>query len=210
MEINLKIGFIGLGNMGAPMAINLDKGGNKVLGFDADNSINLREITMMSCIPSLLGEVDVVFTMLPSGLIVKDIITEFIDNFKTNSILIDCSTIDVKTTKELSETLHKNNEIYMLDAPVSGAVQGAKSGELTFMVGGNRDVFEKVKFLFTYMVNRAVFCGKTGSGQSAKICNNMILGVTMIATCESFALADKLGLDRAAMFEVVSTLSGSS
>ena len=210
MEINLKIGFIGLGNMGAPMAINLAKGGNEVFGFDEDNSINLREITMMSCIPSLLEEVDVVFTMLPSGLIVRDIITKFIDNFKTNSILIDCSTIDVKTTKELSETLHKNNEIYMLDAPVSGGVHGAKSGELTFMVGGNRDVFEKVKFLFTYMGNRAVYCGKTGSGQSAKICNNMILGVTMIATCESFVLADKLGLDREAMFEVVSTSSGCS
>ena len=139
MEINLKIGFIGLGNMGAPMAINLAKGGNEVFGFDADNSINLREVTMMSSIPSLLEEVAVVFTMLPSGLIVKDIITEFIDNFNTNSILIDCSTIDVKTTKELSETLHKNNGIYMLDAPVSGGVQGAGSGELTFMVGGNRD-----------------------------------------------------------------------
>ena len=210
MEINLKIGFIGLGNMGAPMAINLAKGGNDVFGFDADNSINLKEVTMMSSIPSLLEEVEVVFTMLPSGLIVKDIITEFIDNFKPNSILIDCSTIDVKTTKELSETLHKNNQIYMLDAPVSGGVQGAKSGELTFMVGGNRDEFEQVKFLFTYMGNRAVYCGKTGSGQSAKICNNMILGVTMIATCESFALADKLGLDREAMFELVFTSSGCS
>ena len=122
MEINLKIGFIGLGNMGAPMAINLAKGGNEVFGFDADNSINLREVTMMPSIPSLLEEVEVVFTMLPSGLIVKDIITEFIDNFNTNSILIDCSTIDVKTTKELSEALHKNNEIYMLDSPVSGGV----------------------------------------------------------------------------------------
>ncbi|MGI9358389.1 MAG: NAD(P)-binding domain-containing protein, partial [Paracoccaceae bacterium] len=89
----MKIGFIGLGNMGAPMAINLAKGGNEVFGFDADNSINLREVTMMSSIPSLLEEVAVVFTMLPSGLIVKDIITEFIDNFNTNSILIDCSTI---------------------------------------------------------------------------------------------------------------------
>ena len=93
--------------MGVPMAINLAKSGNKFFGFDADNSTKLREITTMSCIPSLLEEVDVVFTMLPSGLIVKDIITKFIDNCKINSILIDCSTIDVKTTKELSETLHK-------------------------------------------------------------------------------------------------------
>jgi 3-hydroxyisobutyrate dehydrogenase len=210
MEINLKIGFIGLGNMGAPMAINLAKGGNEVFGFDTDNSINLPAVTMMSCIPSLLKEVEVVFTMLPSGLIVKDIINKYSNNFNAKSILIDCSTIDVKTTKKLSETLQKNNEIYMLDAPVSGGVQGAKSGELTFMVGGNRDVFEKVNFLFKCMGNRTVYCGKTGSGQSAKICNNMILGVTMIATCESFALADRLGLDREAMFEVVSTSSGYS
>jgi len=95
----------------------------------------------------------------------------------------------------------------MLDAPVSGGVQGAKSGELTFMVGGKIDVFEKVKFFFTYMVNRAIYCGKTGSGQSAKMFNNMILGVPMIATCELFALADRLGPDREVMFEVVSISS---
>ena len=209
METNLKVGFIGLGNMGAPMAINLAKGGNEVFGFDTDRSIKLPEVIMTSCIPSLLKEVDVIFTMLPSGLIVKDIINQFLGDFSAKSILIDCSTIDVKTTKELCKTLHKE-DVYMLDAPVSGGVQGAKSGSLTFMIGGNKGVFKKVKFLFEYMGNRAVYCGNTGSGQSAKICNNMILGATMIATCESFALADKLGLDRKAMFEVVSTSSGYS
>jgi len=209
MEINLKVGFIGLGNMGAPMALNLAKGGNEVFGFDTNSSIKLPGINMTTCIPSLLKEVDVVFTMLPSGLIVKEIINEFIGDFNAKSTLVDCSTIDVKTTKELCKILHEK-DIYMLDAPVSGGVQGAKSGSLTFMVGGSNGVFEKFKFLFEYMGNRAVYCGKTGSGQSAKICNNMILGVTMIATCESFALADKLGLDRKAMFEVVSTSSGHS
>ncbi len=209
MEINLKVGFIGLGNMGAPMALNLAKGGNAVFGFDTDSSIKIPEITMTPCIPSLLKKVDVVFTMLPSGLIVKDIVNEFIGEFSAKSTLIDCSTIDVKTTKELCKILHKN-DIFMLDAPVSGGVKGANSGSLTFMVGGNNELFERFKFLFDYMGNRAVYCGKTGSGQSAKICNNMILGVTMIATCESFALADKLGLDRKAMFEVVSTSSGDS
>ena len=209
MEINLKIAFIGLGNMGASMALNLAKGGNEVFGFDTDSSIKLPELTMTSCIPSLLKEVDVVFTMLPSGLIVKDIINEFIGDFSAKNTLIDCSTIDVKTTKEVCKTLHKKH-IFMLDAPVSGGVQGAMSGNLTFMVGGNNGVFEKFKYLFKYMGNRAVYCGKTGSGQAAKICNNMILGATMIATCESFALADKLGLDRKAMFEVVSTSSGYS
>ena len=209
MEINLKIGFIGLGNMGAPMAKNLAKNGLDVLGFDTDNSIKLPEITMMPSIPAILNEVDIVFTMLPSGLVLKDIVTEFINNFNAESTLIDCSTIDVKTTKEVCKTLG-NKKIRMLDAPVSGGVQGAKSGSLTFMVGGSRDDFDKLRFLFEYMGSRSVYCGKNGSGQTAKICNNMILGVTMIATCEAFALADKLELDREAMFDVVSTSSGYS
>ena len=209
MEINLKIGFIGLGNMGAPMAKNLARNGLDVLGFDTDNSIKLPEITMMPSIPTLLNEVDIVFTMLPSGLIVKEIVNEFINNFNPKSTLIDCSTIDVKTTKEVCKTLG-NKKIRMLDAPVSGGVQGAKSGSLTFMVGGSRDDFDKLRFLFEYMGSRSVYCGKNGSGQTAKICNNMILGVTMIATCEAFALADKLELDREAMFDVVSTSSGYS
>ena len=209
MEINLKIGFIGLGNMGAPMATNLAKNGLDVLGYDTDNSIKLPEITMMPSIPTLLNEVDIVFTMLPSGLIVKEIVNEFINNFNPKSTLIDCSTIDVKTTKEVCKTLG-NKKIRMLDAPVSGGVQGAKSGSLTFMVGGSRDDFDKLRFLFEYMGSRSVYCGKNGSGQTAKICNNMILGVTMIATCEAFALADRLELDREAMFDVVSTSSGYS
>ena len=209
MEINLKIGFIGLGNMGAPMAKNLAKNGLDVLGFDTDNSIKLPEITMMPSIPAILNEVDIVFTMLPSGLVVKDIVTEFINNFNAESTLIDCSTIDVKTTKEVCQTLG-NKKVHMLDAPVSGGVQGAKSGNLTFMVGGSRNDFDKLRFLFEYMGSRSVYCGKNGSGQTAKICNNMILGVTMIATCEAFALADKLELDREAMFDVVSNSSGYS
>ena len=209
MEINLKIGFIGLGNMGAPMAKNLANNGLDVLGFDTDNSIKLPEITMMPSIPAILNEVDIVFTMLPSGLVVKDIVTEFINNFNAESTLIDCSTIDVKTTKEVYQTLG-NKKVHMLDAPVSGGVQGAKSGSLTFMVGGSRNDFDKLRFLFEYMGSRSVYCGKNGSGQTAKICNNMILGVTMIATCEAFALADKLELDREAMFDVVSTSSGYS
>ena len=209
MEINLKIGFIGLGNMGAPMAKNLAKNGLDVLGFDTDNSIKLPEITMMPSIPAILNEVDIVFTMLPSGLVLKDIVTEFINNFNAESTLIDCSTIDVKTTKEVYQTLG-NKKVHMLDAPVSGGVQGAKSGSLTFMVGGSRNDFDKLRFLFEYMGSRSVYCGKNGSGQTAKICNNMILGVTMIATCEAFALADKLELDREAMFDVVSTSSGYS
>ena len=209
MEINLKIGFIGLGNMGAPMAENLARNGLDVLGFDTDNSIKLPEITMMPSIPKLLTEVDIIFTMLPSGLVVKEIVNEFINNFNPKSTLIDCSTIDVKTTKEVCQILGNKN-IHMLDAPVSGGVQGAKSGSLTFMVGGSRDDFDKLRFLFEYMGSRSVYCGKNGSGQTAKICNNMILGVTMIATCEAFALADKLELDREAMFDVVSTSSGYS
>tara|TARA_B100001057_G_scaffold81400_1_gene76880 strand:- start:1004 stop:1522 length:519 start_codon:yes stop_codon:yes gene_type:complete len=166
--------------MGAPMALILVKGGNKVYGFDTDGSIKLPELIMTSWIPSLLKEIDVVFTMLPSGLIVKEIIHQFIGDLSAKSTLLDCSTIDVKTTKDLCKILHKR-DIYMLDAPVSGSVQGAKSGSLTFMVGGSTRIFEKFQFLFYYICNRAVYCGETGSGQSAKICNNMILLATMIA-----------------------------
>ena len=167
MEINLKIGFIGLGNMGAPMAKNLAKNGLDVLGFDTDNSIKLPEITMMPSIPAILNEVDIVFTMLPSGLVLKDIVTEFINNFNAESTLIDCSTIDVKTTKEVCQTL-SNKKVHMLDAPVSGGVQGAKSGSLTFMVGGSRNDFDKLRFLFGYMGRDLFIAVKTEVGKLQK------------------------------------------
>ena len=204
----MRIGFIGLGNMGAPMAYNLAKAGHTVLGFDTHNlKVEMVEIVLSArdCVES----VDVVITMLPNGEILKSVADETIQYMKEGSIFLDCSTVDVASAKIVAE-IAKNHMIVPLDAPVSGGIVGAKKGTLTFMVGGADEGFIKVKELFDIMGQKAVHCGESGNGQSAKICNNMILGATMIATCEAFALADKLGLDRQAMFDVVSTSSGYS
>ncbi len=152
---------------------------------------------------------EIVITMLPNGKILKLVADETIQYMKDGSIFLDCSTVDVESAKSVAE-IAKNHLVVPLDAPVSGGIGGAKEGTLTFMVGGPDEGFRKVKELFDIMGQKAVHCGESGSGQSAKICNNMILGATMIATCEAFALADKLGLDRKAMFDVVSTSSGYS
>ena len=204
----MRIGFIGLGNMGAPMAHNLAKAGHTVLGFDTHNlKVEMVEIVLSArdCVES----VDVVITMLPNGEILKSVADETIQYMKEGSIFLDCSTVDVASAKIVAE-IAKNHMIVPLDAPVSGGIGGAKKGTLTFMVGGADEGFIKAKELFDIMGQKAVHCGESGNGQSAKICNNMILGATMIATCEAFALADKLGLDRQAMFDVVSTSSGYS
>ena len=152
---------------------------------------------------------EVVITMLPNGKILKSVADETIQYMKEGSIFLDCSTVDVASAKSVAE-IAKNHAVIPLDAPVSGGIGGAKEGTLTFMVGGPDEGFIKVSELFEIMGQKAVHCGDSGNGQSAKICNNMILGATMIATCEAFALADKLGLEREAMFDVVSTSSGYS
>ena len=204
----MRIGFIGLGNMGAPMAHNLAKAGHTVLGFDTHN-LKVEMVEIMLSARDCVESVDVVITMLPNGEILKSVADETIQYMKEGSIFLDCSTVDVTSAKIVAE-IAKNHMIVPLDAPVSGGIGGAKKGTLTFMVGGADEGFIKAKELFDIMGQKAVHCGKSGNGQSAKICNNMILGATMIATCEAFALADKLGLDRQAMFDVVSTSSGYS
>ena len=204
----MQIGFIGLGNMGAPMAHNLAKAGHTVLGFDTQNlKVELVEVvqTARDCVETA----EVVITMLPNGKILKSVADETIQYMKDGSIFLDCSTVDVASAKSVAE-IAKNHAVIPLDAPVSGGIGGAKEGTLTFMVGGPDEGFIKVNELFDIMGQKAVHCGDSGNGQSAKICNNMILGATMIVTCEAFALADKLGLDRQAMFDVVSTSSGYS
>ena len=204
----MRIGFIGLGNMGAPMAYNLAKAGHTVLGFDTQTlTVEMVEITQTP--RDCAEKAEVVITMLPNGKILKSVADETIQYMKEGSIFLDCSTVDVTSAKSVAE-IAKNHTVIPLDAPVSGGIGGAKEGTLTFMVGGPDEGFIKVKELFDIMGQKAVHCGVSGNGQSAKICNNMILGATMIATCEAFALADKLGLDRQAMFDVVSTSSGYS
>ena len=204
----MKIGFIGLGNMGAHMAHNLAKAGHTVLGFDTQ----VVKIEMVEIVPTTrdcVETAEVVITMLPNGEILKSVANETIKYMKQGSVFLDCSTVDVASAKSVAE-ISKNHKIIPVDAPVSGGIGGAQEGTLTFMVGGPNEGFIKAKELFDIMGQKAVHCGGSGNGQSAKICNNMILGATMIATCEAFALADKLGLDRQAMFDVVSTSSGYS
>ncbi|SFA76281.1 3-hydroxyisobutyrate dehydrogenase [Poseidonocella pacifica] len=204
----MKIGFIGLGNMGSPMAANLAAAGHEVIGFDPAGVRAEGVGTAQSAAEAIKGA-DVALTMLPSGTILRDVATDIIPAMDPGAVFIDCSTVEVDTARDLAEVCGAAG-LFSLDAPVSGGTAGATSGTLTFMVGGPEQAFEKARPLLEIMGARAIHCGPAGAGQAAKICNNMILGATMIATCEAFALADKLGLEQQAMFDVVSTSSGSS
>jgi len=204
----MKIGFIGLGNMGGPMAANLAKAGHEVAGFDLAAPMPEGVVKAASAAEAAQGA-DVVITMLPNGAILRAVADEVIPAMTAGAVFCDCSTVDVESARAVAAQAQAAG-LGALDAPVSGGVGGATAGTLTFMVGGSAEAFDKVKPLFDVMGQKAVHCGAAGAGQAAKICNNMILGVTMIATCEAFALADKLGLDRQKMFDVVSTSSGYS
>ncbi len=204
----MKIGFIGLGNMGGPMAANLAAAGHEVTGFDmADVAID--GVTMADTAGQAATGVDAVITMLPNGAILQAVAQEIIPAMSAGAALIDCSTVDVESARKVAAQA-VDAGLLPVDAPVSGGVGGASGGTLTFMAGGSADAFAKADPLFDIMGQKAVHCGDAGAGQAAKICNNMILGVTMVATCEAFALADKLGLSREKMFDVVSTSSGYS
>ncbi|WP_338113514.1 3-hydroxyisobutyrate dehydrogenase [Pacificoceanicola onchidii] len=204
----MKIGFIGLGNMGGPMAANLLKEGHSVTGFDVAGVTVDGAATASSAAEAAAGA-DVVITMLPNGAILRAVADEVIPAMSAGAVLLDCSTVDVDSARAVADQAAAKG-LGALDAPVSGGIGGASGGTLTFMVGGSDEAFAKAKPLFDIMGQKAVHCGPSGNGQAAKICNNMILGITMIGTCEAFALADKLGLDRQAMFDVVSTSSGYS
>ena len=204
----MKVGFIGLGNMGAPMAANLAKAGHEVTGFDLAAPCPEGVIPAASAAEAAAGR-EVVITMLPDGQILRAVADEIIPAMDRGAVFLDCSTVDVESARAVAEQA-RTAGLEPLDAPVSGGVGGAQAGTLTFMAGGSEEGFARVAPLFEVMGQKAVHCGASGAGQAAKICNNMILGVTMIATCEAFALADKLGLDRRKMHEVVSTSSGYS
>ena len=203
-----KIGFIGLGNMGAPMAANLAKAGYSVTGYDVAGN-TAEGVTAARNLESAVAGMDVVITMLPNGSILRQGAAQALPLMERGSLFMDCSTVDVESAKNPSQAA-EDAGILAIDAPVSGGIGGASAGTLTFMAGGSAEAFAIAKPLFDIMGQKAVHCGDAGAGQAAKICNNMILGVTMIATCEAFALADKLGLDRRKMFDVVSTSSGYS
>ena len=204
----MHIGFIGLGNMGAPMAANLAAAGHTVSGFDTVD-VTADGVTQVATAEDAARDADVVITMLPNGSILRAVAAQIIPVMQSGTGFVDCSTVDVDSARVVAADAAAAG-LLPVDAPVSGGVGGAAAGTLTFMAGGSEAAFAKAEPLFEIMGQKAVHCGEAGAGQAAKICNNMILGVTMIATCEAFALADKLGLDRQKMFDVVSTSSGYS
>jgi 3-hydroxyisobutyrate dehydrogenase len=203
----MKIGFIGLGNMGAPMAANLIKAGHEVTGFDVAGVTVEGAANAASAAEAASGQ-DAVITMLPNGEILRSVYAEIVPAGTKGSVFIDCSTVDVDSARAAHEMAVANG-LLSVDAPVSGGVGGAAAGTLTFMAGGSDEAFSRAAPLFEIMGQKAVHCGAAGAGQSAKICNNMLLGISMIGTCEAFALAEKLGLSAQSLFDVVSTSSGS-
>ncbi|APG47170.1 3-hydroxyisobutyrate dehydrogenase [Phaeobacter porticola] len=204
----MNIGFIGLGNMGGPMAANLAKAGHDVTGFDMAD-VSIEGVTMAASAAEAATDAEVVITMLPNGQILRAVADDVIPAMSAGATLVDCSTVDVDSARAVADQAGSANLMFV-DAPVSGGIGGASGGTLTFMAGGSSAAFAAAEPLFDIMGQKAVHCGEAGAGQAAKICNNMILGITMIGTCEAFALADKLGLDRQKMFDVVSTSSGYS
>jgi 3-hydroxyisobutyrate dehydrogenase len=205
------IGFIGLGNMGAPMAANLVKSGERVLGFDvvaASREASAKDgVQIVGSAPATVENADVVITMLPAGEHVLSVWNDVAPLARQGTLFIDCSTIDVASARK-AHAVAAAYGIGTLDAPVSGGVGGAKAATLTFMVGGSAHAFARGKPVLERMGKRVIHCGQAGNGQVAKICNNMILGVSMIAVSEAFVLGEKLGLSHQALFDVASASSG--
>src|SRR6201998_244357 len=205
------IAFIGLGNMGGPMAANLVKAGHKVVAFDlVEASRNQAKADGAAIAESAGGSVkgaDVVVTMLPAGKHVLSVWNEVVPAMGKGALIIDCSTIDVESAKQ-AHALAAKHGVGSVDAPVSGGTGGAKGATLTFMCGGEDKAFAAAKPVLEKMGKKIVHCGGAGAGQAAKICNNMILGISMIAVSEGFSLAEKLGLSHQALFVVPSTSSG--
>ena len=205
------IAFIGLGNMGGPMAANLVKAGYAVRGSDLSPAC--REVaagagvTLADDAKSAVAGADVIITMLPSGAIVRAVWSDLVPAAKAGALMIDCSTIDVDTARAVAE-LAQTAGMDTIDAPVSGGTGGATAGTLTFMVGGSDAAFARAQEILQHMGKKIVHCGPAGAGQAAKICNNMILGITMAGVAEAFVLGEKLGLSHQALFDVASTSSG--
>ena len=201
------IGFIGLGNMGAPMAANLAAAGHAVTGFDVTN-VSIDGVTLADSAVTATEGQDVVVTMLPNGVILQAVYKDIVPAAKAGALLIDCSTVDVDSAKKAHNAASAAG-LLSVDAPVSGGVGGAAAGTLTFMAGGSDASIAAANPILDVMGGKIVHCGDGGAGQMAKICNNMVLGISMIGVCEAFNMADKLGLSREAMYDVVSTSSGS-
>lgn len=208
------IAFIGLGNMGSGMCANLAKAGHDVRAFDLSADAVKRAESAgakgaASAADAVMGA-DAVVTMLPAGKHVRAVYEgEVFPNARPGALMMDCSTIDVATARSVGEAAAAKGFPFV-DAPVSGGVAGAETGTLTFMVGGPEDAFSKAEEFLSIMGKAVIHAGDAGTGQAAKICNNMLLGITMIGTCEAFALAEKLGLDQQRFFDIASKASGQS
>jgi len=208
-----RIGFIGLGNMGGGMAANLAKNGHDVHAFDLSADA-LAKAKAAGCLPvasaaEAADGAEAIVTMLPAGKHVAEVYDALFGVAGPTAILIDCSTIDVATAKQVADAAQAKG-LAAVDAPVSGGIGAANAGTLTFMVGGSAAAFERAEPILAAMGKAVIHAGANGAGQAAKICNNMILGATMIATCEAFVLADKLGLDAQAFYDIASVSSGQS
>ncbi|MGZ8348279.1 MAG: 3-hydroxyisobutyrate dehydrogenase [Allosphingosinicella sp.] len=207
-----RVAFIGLGNMGGGMAGNLAKAGHDVRAFDLSAEA-LERAKGRGCLPTAsvaeaVDEAEVVITMLPAGKHVRDVYeSSVIGTAPVSALLIDCSTIDVDTAREEAEKARAAGYL-MADAPVSGGIAAAEGGTLTFMVGGTEEAFKRAEPFLAAMGKVVIHAGAPGAGQAAKICNNMLLGASMVATCETFVLAEKLGLDRQTFFDISSKASG--
>ena len=207
-----RVAFIGLGNMGSGMAANLAKAGHDVRAFDLSAEA-LERAKKAGCLPAgsteeAVEEAEAVVTMLPAGKHVRDVYeNSIIRKAPATAILMDCSTIDVATAREvIADAQAKGYK--MVDAPVSGGIAAAEAGTLTFMAGGTEEPFQRAEPFLEIMGKAVIHAGGAGAGQAAKICNNMLLGASMIATCETFVLAQKLGLDPQTFFDIASQASG--
>lgn len=209
-----RVAFIGLGNMGGGMAANLAKAGHDVRAFDLSQDA-LDKAKAAGCLPvasaaEAVAGAEAVITMLPAGRHVEATYTDvLLENAAAGTILIDCSTIDVDTARRVAQAATERG-LMAVDAPVSGGIAAANAGTLTFMVGGTEQAFARAESFLAEMGKAVIHAGASGAGQAAKICNNMILGATMIATCEAFALAEKLGLDAQRFYDIASVSSGQS
>jgi 3-hydroxyisobutyrate dehydrogenase len=207
-----EIAFIGLGNMGGPMAANLVKAGHAVAGFDlSPASCDLaREagVTIAATAAAAVAEAEIAITMLPAGAHVVAVWRDILPALASGRLIVDCSTIDVESART-AHGLAAARGVASVDAPVSGGTVGATNATLTFMAGGGEAAFARAEPVLAQMGRKVVHCGGDGAGQAAKICNNMILGISMIGISEAFVLAEKLGLSHQALFDVASTSSGS-
>lgn len=205
------VAFLGLGNMGGPMAANLVTGGYTVHGFDlvADlrDAAAAKGVKTFDTGTAAVAEADVVVTSLPNGAIVKSCYAEVLPAAKAGALFIDTSTISVDDAREIHRQAIEGG-FAQLDAPVSGGIKGAAAGTLAFMVGGEDAAFERAKPVLDPMAGKVIHCGSAGAGQAAKVCNNMVLAVQQIAVGEAFVLAEKLGLDKQKLFDVITGATG--